>query len=102
MTRHYSLEYSLPFGGIGNSGIGNYHGERSFRTFTHERSVMAKKLGMESLIGVRYPPYTERSVSMMRALMVTSPLGLKIRAYKGIFKKLVLFIILLTLYYKRR
>ncbi|CDH60024.1 fatty aldehyde dehydrogenase [Lichtheimia corymbifera JMRC:FSU:9682] len=98
----HQAEYSLPFGGIGNSGIGNYHGERSYRTFTHERSVMAKKLGMESLMGMRYPPYTERSVGMLRAFMITSPLGLKIRAYKGIVKKLVLLFILLTLYYKRR
>ncbi len=35
---HYSVP-DLPFGGIGNSGIGAYHGEDGFRTFSHERSV---------------------------------------------------------------
>ena len=96
------IEYSLPFGGIGNSGIGNYHGERSYRTFTHERSVMAKKLNMESLIAVRYPPYTDKRTNMMRMLMVTSPLSLKFKAYKGAFKKLALLIALFVIYYKRR
>ncbi|KAI9263265.1 Aldehyde/histidinol dehydrogenase [Phascolomyces articulosus] len=98
----HQAEYSLPFGGIGNSGIGNYHGERSYRTFTHERSVMAKKLNMESLIAVRYPPYSDKRNNMMRMLMVTSPLTLKIKAYKGAFKKLALIIALAFIYFKRR
>ncbi|KAI8148124.1 Aldehyde/histidinol dehydrogenase [Fennellomyces sp. T-0311] len=98
----HQAEYSLPFGGIGNSGIGSYHGERSYRTFTHERSVMTKSLGMESLIAVRYPPYSDKRTNMMRMLMVTSPLSLKIKAYKGAFKKLALIVALIAIYIKRR
>lgn len=95
------LEYALPFGGVGNSGLGNYHGPRSFRTFTHERSVMGKKLNMESLMAVRYPPYTSNRMGMLRMLMITSPTSLKLKAWKGPLKKLVIFIFLLFLYFKK-
>ncbi|KAI8604213.1 aldehyde dehydrogenase family 3 member B1-like protein [Dissophora ornata] len=46
---------SLPFGGTGPSGIGNYHGEKSFLAFSHERSTIIKNLGMESANNLRYP-----------------------------------------------
>ena len=32
----------LPFGGVGESGMGSYHGEHSFRTFSHQKAVMHK------------------------------------------------------------
>ncbi|KAG0351144.1 aldehyde dehydrogenase 3, member A2 [Podila minutissima] len=51
---------NLPFGGTGPSGIGNYHGKRSFDVFSHERSTLIKSMGMEKLNYVRYPPYTEK------------------------------------------
>ncbi len=35
----------LPFGGVGGSGMGQYHGKRSFETFTHQKAVMKKQLG---------------------------------------------------------
>lgn len=47
--------HHLPFGGIGPSGLGNYHGEFGFRAFSHERAVL--KQGMISLIPLYYPPY---------------------------------------------
>lgn len=40
---------SLPFGGVGNSGMGRYHGRFSFDTFTHEKSVLHSGSGMEKL-----------------------------------------------------
>lgn len=46
---------SLPFGGVGASGLGNYHGEASFRTFSHERAVMVE--GRLSSLRLIYPPY---------------------------------------------
>lgn len=49
---------NLPFGGVGESGVGNAHGEAGFRTFSHERSVMRQ--GRPALFGSFYPPYTER------------------------------------------
>ncbi|NIT58879.1 MAG: aldehyde dehydrogenase family protein, partial [Aliifodinibius sp.] len=45
----------LPFGGIGNSGFGGYHGKTSFETFTHPKSIMKKSNWMD--ISLRYPPY---------------------------------------------
>lgn len=53
----HQAEYGIPFGGVGTSGMGNYHGEKSFTTFTHERSMLVKKQKMEgSNVAVRYPP----------------------------------------------
>jgi aldehyde dehydrogenase (NAD+) len=46
---------SLPFGGVGHSGMGKYHGKASFDTFSHYRSVH-RKLGPD--VSFRYPPYT--------------------------------------------
>lgn len=45
----------VPFGGVGMSGTGNYHGWYGFRAFSHERNVM--KQGPLNLIGFFYPPY---------------------------------------------
>lgn len=45
----------LPFGGIGPSGLGSYHGRASFDTFTHYRSVMTGSLRLD--LPLRYPPY---------------------------------------------
>ncbi|HXH76423.1 MAG TPA: aldehyde dehydrogenase [Bacteriovoracaceae bacterium] len=46
---------NLPFGGVGSSGIGSYHGHQSFETFTHYKSVFHQ--GTKVDIPVRYPPY---------------------------------------------
>jgi len=48
----------LPFGGVGNSGMGSYHGYKSFETFSHQKSVL-KKSGLFDL-PVRYPPYKSK------------------------------------------
>jgi aldehyde dehydrogenase (NAD+) len=45
----------LPFGGTGNSGIGSYHGEESFITFSHKKSMMKKSTKFD--IRYIYPPY---------------------------------------------
>ncbi len=46
---------NLPFGGVGSSGMGNYHGEFGFRAFSHARAVL--KQGKFALIGLYFPPY---------------------------------------------
>lgn len=46
---------NLPFGGVGTSGIGSYHGKTSFDTFTHYKSVFQQ--GTRVDIPLRYPPY---------------------------------------------
>ncbi len=45
----------LPFGGIGNSGIGSYHGKASFDTFSHRKSILKKSFLFD--LKWRYPPY---------------------------------------------
>lgn len=57
----------LPFGGIGPSGIGRYHGKYSFLTFSNMRSVMEKSNLID--IPVRYPPYTKLKEKMLKLLL---------------------------------
>ena len=45
----------LPFGGVGPSGMGTYHGEAGFRTFSHQRSVLRRPFRLDAPL--RYPPY---------------------------------------------
>lgn len=45
----------LPFGGVGASGMGAYHGRAGFETFSHRKSVLVKKTRLE--LPLRYPPY---------------------------------------------
>ncbi|XP_045680356.1 aldehyde dehydrogenase, dimeric NADP-preferring [Phyllostomus hastatus] len=52
---HISV-HSLPFGGVGNSGMGAYHGKHSFVTFSHRRSCLVRSLGKEDAFRGRYPP----------------------------------------------
>ena len=47
----------LPFGGIGGSGQGAYHGKFSFETFSHRKGVMKKGTWID--IGFRYPPFNK-------------------------------------------
>ncbi|QTQ07738.1 aldehyde dehydrogenase [Macrococcoides canis] len=46
---------NLPFGGVGHSGIGSYHGKHSFELFSHEKSYITKSTKLES--GLLFPPY---------------------------------------------
>lgn len=57
----------LPFGGVGQSGMGAYHGEEGFRTFTHYKSVMHKANWFEP--PVKYPPYSKFKLWLIRRLM---------------------------------
>jgi len=54
----------LPFGGVGESGMGSYHGEAGFATFSHERSVMAKSTRTDP--SILYPPYTSLKEKLIR------------------------------------
>lgn len=57
----------LPFGGVGESGMGSYHGKKSFETFTHMRSIV-KKSGQIDL-PMRYLPYTEEKLRLVRRFL---------------------------------
>ncbi|XP_054827390.1 aldehyde dehydrogenase family 3 member B1-like [Eublepharis macularius] len=56
---------SLPFGGIGHSGFGHYHGKYSFDTFTHERGCLSRCMGLEAINTIRYPPYNQRKLDLL-------------------------------------
>ena len=58
---------NLPFGGVGNSGIGNYHGEFGFNCFSHQKSVIKKEVWGEP--NLKYPPYTEKKLNWLKRLM---------------------------------
>tara|TARA_B100001146_G_scaffold225237_1_gene248443 strand:- start:48009 stop:49433 length:1425 start_codon:yes stop_codon:yes gene_type:complete len=53
------LNPRLPFGGVGNSGIGAYHGQHSFEAFSHQKAVVHKGTWLD--LSVRYAPYAKKS-----------------------------------------
>lgn len=56
----------LPFGGVGPSGMGGYHGKFSFDLFSHSKSVMKKSFRFET--NLRYPPYKDK-MNLVRKIM---------------------------------
>lgn len=55
-----------PFGGIGRSGMGSYHGRYTFQAFSHQRIVYQKSSALE--VKLRYPPYGERLAWLKKLL----------------------------------
>src|SRR3954447_6313732 len=60
------LIHDLPFGGVGNSGMGKYHGEWGFRTYTNARGILCHSTRLDP--GVRYPPYSRNTLLRRLAL----------------------------------
>lgn len=58
---------SMPFGGVGSSGMGSYHAKQGFDTFTHEKSTLRKALWLD--LPVRYAPYDGRLVALLKMLL---------------------------------
>jgi aldehyde dehydrogenase (NAD+) len=54
----------LPFGGVGASGMGAYHGRWGFEAMSHRRAVLAKRARPD--LKTMYPPYTDRAIRLMR------------------------------------
>lgn len=63
----HCLVPQLPFGGVGASGIGAYHGKWGFEALSHRRAVLAKPAKPDP--GLMYPPYGERAKKIMRKVM---------------------------------
>lgn len=61
---------TLPFGGVGPSGMGAYHGKFTYDTFTHKRAVLVKNINAisEKLADSRYPPYSESKTNYLAIL----------------------------------
>lgn len=57
----------LPFGGVGESGMGAYHGKTGFETFSHIKSVLDKKTWLD--LPMRYQPYSASGDKMIRRFM---------------------------------
>lgn len=58
---------NMPFGGVGESGMGSYHGRVGFETFSHYRSIVDKKTWMD--LPIRYQKYTGLKEKMMRMFL---------------------------------
>merc|ERR1719450_685185 len=64
---------SIPFGGVGFSGMGRYHGKSSFDTFSNTKGYLYKNQALESLNTVRYPPYDENWKVLKAAQWAMTP-----------------------------
>lgn len=58
---------NLPFGGIGTSGMGMYHGKFSFDAFSHKKSVLRKPFALDATM--RYAPYTQAKLKLIKFFM---------------------------------
>jgi aldehyde dehydrogenase (NAD+) len=57
----------LPFGGVGASGIGSYHGKNGFKTFSHYKSILSKPTWLE--LNLKYAPYTNWKLKILKFLL---------------------------------
>ncbi len=67
VVMHVAQE-DLPFGGVGPSGMGSYHGLDGFRTFSHAKAIFQQsKLNVAELAGIR-PPYSEKTLKAIKGM----------------------------------
>lgn len=66
-TVSHIINPNLPFGGVGYSGMGNYHGEYGFLNFTHLRSVLKRSTRFQ--LRVAYPPFTQKKLNALKKYM---------------------------------
>lgn len=67
-TISHIVNKNLPFGGVGASGLGSYHGKDSFITFSHCKSVLKKSTKI-NIMGLVFPPYKEKNLKLLRKIM---------------------------------
>jgi aldehyde dehydrogenase (NAD+) len=63
----HMVNENLPFGGVGASGMGAYHGKYNFDTFTREKSVLYKSRKLE--IKAIYRPFTEKNMKFLNVIL---------------------------------
>ena len=61
------LSPNMPFGGVGNSGMGSYHGKYSFDIFTHYKSILKSHKQID--VPLRYPPYNGKNLALVKKIM---------------------------------
>jgi aldehyde dehydrogenase (NAD+) len=57
---------NLPFGGVGSSGMGSYHGKSGFDTFSHFKSILDKPFWFEA--NIKYSPYSKNKLKIIKWL----------------------------------
>ena len=57
----------MGFGGVGDSGMGSYHGKASFDTFSHRKSIVKKSTLID--LPIRYTPYTPAKEALLRLFL---------------------------------
>ena len=57
----------MGFGGVGQSGMGSYHGQKSFDTFSHEKSIVKKYCWLD--LPMRYQPYHKFYAKLIRLFL---------------------------------
>ncbi|XP_061136977.1 aldehyde dehydrogenase, dimeric NADP-preferring-like isoform X1 [Syngnathus typhle] len=77
---HYTL-ISLPFGGIGQSGMGFYHGKHTFDRLSHQRACLLRSLAMESINLARYPPQDRQRARRARLALMSPLIDLSKKTY---------------------
>ena len=58
---------NIPFGGVGNSGIGNYHGKFGFEAFSHQKAILDRATWGEP--DLKYPPYSDKKLHWIKKLL---------------------------------
>lgn len=76
----------LPFGGVGQSGFGRYHGKYSFDTFSHEKAVLRRSFLLE--LEARYPPWNDFKLKFIRLAYNFNYVGLVLLLLVSKLKKL--------------
>ena len=66
-TISHLAAHNLPFGGVGNSGMGAYHGKNSFLTFTHQKAIVKRGLWLDPAL--RYLPYTPTKNQLIKKFL---------------------------------
>jgi aldehyde dehydrogenase (NAD+) len=89
-TAFHLLNCDLPFGGVGWSGMGKYHGKIGFDSCSHLKSVFKKNTINCWPFSARYPPYTESKQRLMSLMLISLNIDQGL-LFKRVFKVIVLF-----------
>lgn len=99
----------VPFGGVGTSGQGAYHGRFGFEAFSHQRTILRQPTIIEKLMTARYPPYSPAKLKKLRGLALpkiqvprTGPIKRSILARALAGKSWLLILVILGYLFQRR